>query len=267
VDTSTPIWSAMALLDAPSVVEQIHRDYLDAGAEVIITNTFRTHRSNLEKVGMGNDAARLTTLAVAIAQNAVRTSGKQAWVAGSMAPLEDSYSTAEASPREEYLRAHTEMAQNLSIAGVDLLLAETMKYINEAAAAAEAASKTGLPFGVSFICKADGNLLSGENIQDAVNEVEKHGPTFFGINCTPADTIEKVLTQLMAITRLPVAVYANPGRTEDFKTWDESEADEPTVYCHFAEAWIKKGVRLVGGCCGTQPEFISELAQSEGLAS
>src|SRR3972149_8194495 len=68
VDTGTPIWSAMALLDAPQIVEQIHRDYLDAGAEVIITNTFRTHRYNLEKLGMGDEAARLTTLAVAIAQ-------------------------------------------------------------------------------------------------------------------------------------------------------------------------------------------------------
>jgi homocysteine S-methyltransferase len=266
VDTSTPIWSAMALLDGVEVVEQIHRDYLDAGAEVIITNTFRTHRRNLEKVGMGDEAARLTSLAVAIAQKAVRDSGRNAWVAGSMAPLEDSYSTAKPSNHQEYLDAHTEMAQNLSAAGVDLLLIETMKYIREAEAAAEAASKTGRPFGVSFICKADGNLLSGEGIQDAVKEVEKHGPAFVGINCTPAAAIDRALAQLLAITKLPVAVYANPGHTEDFQHWDESDAGKPAVYCHFAEAWIRRGVRLVGGCCGTRPEHIAELAQSQLIA-
>ena len=91
VDTSSPIWSALALLDSPKLLEQIHLDYLKAGAEMLIANTFRTQRRSLEKVGMGDQAAQLTALAVSIAQGAVRKSGKQAFVAGSMAPLEDSY--------------------------------------------------------------------------------------------------------------------------------------------------------------------------------
>ena len=261
-DTSTPIWSAMALLDAPEIVEQVHRDYLDAGAEVIITNTFRTHRCNLEKLGMGDEAARLTTLAVSIAQKAMRASGRQAWVAGSMAPLEDSYSTAKPSSRQEYLRAHTEMARNLAAASVDLLLIETMKDIAEAEAAAEAASATGLPFGVSFICKPDGNLLSGEMIADAVKTVEPHGPAFFGINCTPAPTLHVALKELRAVTRLPIAVYANSGHTDDYQTWGETEATQPAAYCQFAELWIKLGAHLVGGCCGTRPEHIQAIAHA-----
>jgi S-methylmethionine-dependent homocysteine/selenocysteine methylase len=216
---------------------------------------------------MGEEAARLTTLAAAIAQKALHDSGRQAWVAGSMAPLEDSYSTTEPSLREEYLRAHIEMAQNLSAAGVDLLLIETMKYIREAEAAAEAASGTGLPFGVSFICNADGNLLSGQSIQDAVEAVEKYRPAFLGINCTPADAIDKALAQLLASTKFPVAVYANPGHTEDFQNWDESEASEPASYCRFVEGWILQGVRLVGGCCGTEPAHIAALAQSQQIGS
>ncbi|MGH2582091.1 MAG: homocysteine S-methyltransferase family protein, partial [Anaerolineales bacterium] len=182
VDTSTSIWSAVALLEAPHLVEQVHRDYLEAGAEVIITNTFRTHRHNLEKVGMGEEAARLTTLAVAIAQKAVRESGKEAFVAGSMAPLEDSYSLETPLSREQYLREHLEMARNLAAAGVDLLLIETMKDIVEAEAAAEAAQSTELPFGVSFICRPDGKLLSDETLADAVRAIEPHNPSFFGIN-------------------------------------------------------------------------------------
>src|SRR5690606_13183002 len=90
IDTGTPIWSALALLESPKLVEQVHRDYLEAGAEVIITNTFRTHRRNLEQIGLGEEAGRLTALAVGIAQAAVRASGKPAYVAGGIAPLEDS---------------------------------------------------------------------------------------------------------------------------------------------------------------------------------
>jgi homocysteine S-methyltransferase len=174
VDTSTPIWSAKALLDRPDVVEQVHRDYIDAGAEVITTNTFRTHRRNLENIGLGDQAARLTALAVEIARRAVNASGKQARVAGSISPLEDSYSTNNPSTREEYFHEHEEMARNLAVAGVDLLLIETMKYIVEAEAAAEAAGKTGLPFGVSFICKPESRMLSGESITAAAKAVEEH---------------------------------------------------------------------------------------------
>jgi homocysteine S-methyltransferase len=256
IDTSTPIWSAMALIERPQLVEQIHREYLEAGAEVIITNTFRTHRRNLDAVGMGEQAGRLTTLAVAIAQVAVRANGKPAFVAGSIAPLLDSYSNEPPLAREVYLREHSEMARNLAAAGVDLLIAETMGNIREAEAAAEAAVATGLPFGVSFICKLDGNLFSGERLAEAVKAVEPHGPAFVGVNCTAAASIAIALAELRTATDLPISVYANPSSTEDFQTWDESAAAQPAIYAAQAEEWLRLGAKLVGGCCGTTPEHI-----------
>jgi len=265
VVTSSPIWSAAALLSAPNLVEQIHRDYLQAGAEIIITNTFRTHRRSLDKVGRGDEAASLTTLAVDLAQKAVRESGKGAFVAGSMAPLEDSYSTGEPLPREVYLREHMEMARNLAAAGVDLLLIETMKDVAEAEAAAEAARATGLPFGVSFICKADGRLFSGESLAQAVQAVERYGPSFLGINCTPAPSLDKALIELRAATQLPIAVYANPGHTEDYEHWGETEATQPEAYARYAQQWLSLGAKLVGGCCGTRPEHIAAIRITEAV--
>lgn len=262
VDTSTPIWSAMALLDAPQIVEQVHRDYLEAGAEVIITNTFRTHRCNLDEVGIGHRAAELTTLAVAIAKKAVLAIGKPVFVAGSIAPLGDSYTIAEPLSRTEYLREHREMASHLADAGVNLLIAETMKGIGEASAAAEAAAATGLPFGVSFICRPDGNLLSGERVADAVKAVGAYKPAFLGINCTPAPTLHVALSQLRAASTLPIAVYANTGVTKDYQNWGASEATQPDSYCGLAQAWIAHGAHLVGGCCGTTPEHIGALHAS-----
>lgn len=264
IDTSTPIWSALALLEAPKLIEQIHREYLEAGAEVITTNTFRTHRRNLEKVGLGDEAARLTTLAAAIAQAAVRAVGKPAFVAGGISPLEDSYTMAPL-PREVYLREHQEMAQNLAAAGVDLLLLETMKEIAESEAAAEAAAATRLPFGVSFICKLDGRLFSGESLADALRAIEPHGPAFIGVNCTAAPSIGVALAELRAATKLPISVYANPSHTEDYQHWGESEAAEPAAYARLAAEWLQGGAHLVGGCCGTTPEHIAHVAALQNV--
>ena len=260
VDTNTPLWSAIALLECPELVEQIHREYLEVGAEVITTTTFRTHRRNVKQVGLGDQAARLTTLAVSIAQKAVRTSGKQAWVAGCMAPLEDSY-IANALPIETYESEHAEMANNLAAAGVDLLLVETISTIREAQAAARAAHATGLPFGVSFICKIDGRMFSGEELAAAVKAVEPHQPNFLGVNCSAAPTLHKALANLRAATALPLAVYANPSHTEDYQHWDETEAAHPEVYAQYALGWLQAGAQLVGGCCGTGPEHIAAIHQ------
>jgi homocysteine S-methyltransferase len=277
VDTSTPIWSALALLEAPRLIEQIHREYLEAGAEIITTNTFRTHRRNLERVGMGEEAGRLTALAVAIAQAAVRSyrvenakrspnpaEGRVAFVAGGISPLEDSYTMAPL-PRRVYLHEHAEMAGNLAAAGVDLLLLETMKEIAESEAAAEAAAGTKLPFGVSFICKLDGRLFSGESLAEAVRAIEPHGPVFVGVNCTAAPSIGVALAELRAATKLPISVYANPSHTEDYQHWGESEAAEPATYARLAVEWLQGGAHLVGGCCGTTPEHIAHLAALQNV--
>ena len=257
LDTSSPIWSAMALLDAPHVLEQVHRDYLEAGAELLISNTFRTHRRSLAKVGLGDEAARLTGLAVSIAQKAVRASGQAAFVAGSMGPLEDSYTPFD-QPHEEFLREHRELANNLVAAGVDLLIVETMNTVQEARAAAQAASETGLPFGVSFVCGADGRLLSGETLQAAVDAVAPFGPSFLSINCTPAPGMLTALQALRAATELPIGAYANAAHSEDFEHWEQAAA--PEGYAQLAGEWLAYGAQLVGGCCETRPEHIRAIA-------
>jgi homocysteine S-methyltransferase len=265
VDTTTPIWSAMALVNSPELVQQVHRSYIKAGAEVIITNTFRTHRRNLEAVGMGDRAAELTARAVQLARRAVDGADHPAWVAGSIAPLEDSYS-ANALPREVYLAEHSQMAHHLAAAGTDLLLIETISTIREAEAAAEAAHALDLPYGVSFICKTDGNLFSGESLADAVKAVLLHQPNFFGINCTAAPELPRALRHLRAATNLPISVYANPSHTEDYQHWGETEAADPQVYADYARLWVEGGARLIGGCCGTGPAHIAALAELQQAA-
>lgn len=267
LDSSTPIWSALALLEAPKLVEQVHREYLRAGAELLTANTFRTQRRALGKLGMGDEAARLAQLAVSIAQQAAQAEGRPAFIAGSMAPLEDCYTPERVLPDEELLPAHREIARNLAAAGVDLLLVETMNTAREAAAAARAAQESGLPFGVSFVCRDDGHLLSGESIAEAVRAVEPYNPHFLSINCTPAPTLSAALSQLRAATTKPLAAYGNNGHTEDFAGWQHTATLDPHEYASLATGWLESGARLIGGCCGTTPEHIAALKHAERMAA
>src|SRR5258707_8830056 len=112
VSTDLPLWSAGALLDAPATLRQIHRDYLLAGAEIVTANTFRTHRRSLARGGYGDSAAELTRLAVELARAAVGEGAlaPPAYVAGSLAPLEDCYSPELVPPQAECEREHAELA-------------------------------------------------------------------------------------------------------------------------------------------------------------
>jgi len=173
VSTELPLWSTRALLDAPQTLLEVHRDYVNAGAEILTANTFRTYRRNLEPAGLGDRAAKLTTQAVEIARDAANG---RAWVVGSQPPLEDCYSP-ELTPDDDALwREHAEMSRNLASAGVDGILVETQHTIREAVAATNAATETGLPLMVSFVCGNDGRLLSGESLsvrQDEFNRFLK----------------------------------------------------------------------------------------------
>ena len=115
------IWSASALISRPDLLEQIHADYVQAGAELITANTFRTHRRNLARVGLGNLARELSAKAVKLARNAAERADHPIWVAGSQAPLEDCYTPSDVPDDKALVREHREMAESLADAGADAI--------------------------------------------------------------------------------------------------------------------------------------------------
>lgn len=267
VDTSLPLWSARALLDAPEVLLQIHTDYLRAGAEIITANTFRTHRRSLAKGGLADRAAALTRQAVTLARQAVEAyPGGPRFVAGSLAPLEDCYTPELVPPQPECEREHAEMAAHLAEAGADLILVETMNTVREAAAATRAARAVGLPVLTSFVCTSDGRLFSGETVTEAVRAIAPLGGVGLLINCTPATTIHEPFRELRAALakqtshRPPVlGLYANIGHTDAIKGWESTTDVTPLEYARLAVNWLKLGANLIGGCCGTMPAHIAAL--------
>ena len=268
VNTDLPLWSARALLAAPEVLRQIHADYARAGAEIITANTFRTHRRSLAGGGLGERAAELTRQAVALARDGLREARigpGAAFVAGSLAPLEDCYSPELVPPQAACEREHSEMARHLAEAGVDLILVETMNTIREAEAAVRAARATGLPVLASFVCRSDDRLFSGERVADAVRAIAPLGAAGLLVNCTPSTSIHRPFAELRAAAaELPAnppvcGLYANIGHTDDVTGWTSTADVEPLEYAQLASGWLNAGANLIGGCCGTTPAHIAAL--------
>ncbi len=260
VDISLPLWSARAILHAPEVLMQIHLDYLLAGADIITANTFRTHRHNLVSSGMDGQATSITHKAVAIAQKSVRFSNNpSAFVAGSIAPLGDSYTPSNMLSASTLEEEHCLMSNILASSGVDLILVETMNTITEAEIATRAAISTGCPTFISLVCDRDGSLLSGESLCDAAASLVPLKPHAILLNCTSAIDVLSALQKLRKYTSLPIGAYANVGYLNKDKHWIQTKAVEPDYYAKCALSWNKAGATLIGGCCGTQPDHIATL--------
>lgn len=258
IPTTLPLWSAEALLTRPEVVRSIHEDYIRAGAEIIITDTFRTTRWAFASVGMAEKAREASLLACRLARQAIQETQPDhpVYIAGSIAPLEDCYSPELTPAQDDLLREHFSNALDLKEGGVDFLLLETMITSRETMAAVRAAQSLGLPFAASFCTDAEGRLLGGELLEDIVREVEAYDPLFIGVNCVSPDIATRTLLRLKTITRKPLSVYAQgDGIPEINQGWLFVEED----YAAHVAQWRQAGAQIIGGCCGTSPPYIARL--------
>jgi S-methylmethionine-dependent homocysteine/selenocysteine methylase len=258
-DTRLPLWSARALMDAPEVVRRIHADYADAGAEVLTANTFRTNTRALARAGLPDQVAALTRLAVTLAREGA---AGRARVAGSMAPVEDCYTPDLVPDDDALMREHAELANALAYAGCDLILVETMNTVREAAIAAAAAARTGLPVWVSFTLGGDDRLLSGETLAEAVRAIRALGPEALLVNCIPVAQVSSALGELrqaIGDSRTRIGAYANVGHVDDEVGWTLTDAVSPSAYAVAAHEWLAIGASLIGGCCGTTPAHIAAI--------
>jgi S-methylmethionine-dependent homocysteine/selenocysteine methylase len=258
-----PLWSARALLDRPELVEEIHREYAGAGAELLTANTFRTQRRTLAREGLAARAAELTRLAVELARRAARGAPQRVLVLGSQPPLEDCFRPDLVPGDDALAREHGEHAESLAGAGADAILIETMNAAREAAAAARAASGAGAAFLASFRCGSRANaarLLSGEPLARGIEAVARFGPLCVGVNCVAPAALEPCLEEL-ARSGFAFHVYPNLGQP-DPERGGAGEDLTPEAFALLARGWVEAGAAVVGGCCGTTPAHIRALARA-----
>jgi S-methylmethionine-dependent homocysteine/selenocysteine methylase len=265
VATTLPLWSAEALLTHPEVVQRIHEEYVRAGADILITDTFRTTPRAFAKVGRSAEEARnAALLACRLARRAVEyvQASRDVYVAGSIAPLEECYSPELTPPDDALEREHLQTAQLLKEGGVDFLLLETMITKRETLAAARAAKSVDMPFAVSFCTNEQGDLLGGDPLEQVVAEVERFDPLFTGVNCVSPDIATLTLRRLKGITSMPLSVYAQgEGMPRDDQGWEFDERHDSEHYMICARQWLREGAQVIGGCCGTSPVYIERVRE------
>ncbi|PZQ49074.1 MAG: hypothetical protein DI551_00020 [Micavibrio aeruginosavorus] len=263
-ETKLPLWSAGANLEAPALVTQIHADYLAAGADICVTNTFRTTPRTYEKLGnpaLARDAMKAAVDCAKAARDQFK--GRDIFIAGSFATLEDCYEPDLVPDEPALTREHEEQATWLAAEGVDFLLPETINSLREAIVMARAASNTGLPFVISFVVRENGDLFDGTPLAEAVEKTDYKGRIGVSINCRPIDTLSAALPALVKSYDGLKGIYANGiGRPDDDLGWIfEENADSIEKYLNAALSWQQAGCRVIGGCCGTTPAYVKAMAE------
>ena len=260
--------SDLWVLDNPDAVLALHDDFLQAGSDILLTDTFGSSRINLQRQGLGDRFERTNRQAVALARQAAaragRPQGNEVLVGGSMGPLGEMLQPNGTLAEADAVQAYAEQARLLAEAGVDLLVIETQFDLNEAKAAlCGAQSVTDLPVVVSFSYDRGTRSMMGVKPDQVGRELAGSGAAAIGINCGRSlDDNLQALQMLRAVTDLPIWFKPNAGlpRTADDGSmiYDVS----PEMMAAQVPQWIEAGARLVGGCCGTSPEHLRAVAQA-----
>lgn len=245
----------------PDLVVDVHCDYLKAGADVIETNTFGANRMKLRGFGLGDQVHAINREGAVIARRAVEKAGVEAYVAGAMGPLGvrvEPWGKTGVDEAEEMFR---EQAQALLDGQVDLFVLETFRDLNEIGAAIAAIRRIcDLPIVAQMTTEEDGLSLDGVKPEQFAPELIKRGANVVGVNCSvgPAPMLETV-ERISDIVDVWLSAQPNAGRPRDIEGRNLYLCS-PEYMATYARRFIAAGVRLVGGCCGTTPEHIRQIA-------
>jgi homocysteine S-methyltransferase len=263
-------WSGAAAMAHADTLRQVHADYIRAGADIVITNTFATMRYLLEAAGLGDQVRAINEAAVTAARAARddAAGGREVWIAGSISSTVLELAPDERPSLETATASFREQAEILAEGGVDLIILEMMRDVDYTGAAIDAAAATGLPVWVGFSCvtSAAGEIVMVPGIvdelpfRDVVGPAMRHGGSLVAVMHTEL----KDATPALAIAREtwsgPLGAYPHSGRFV-MPHWRFERIVSPEAYLEAAQAWVAMGVQVIGGCCGIGPDHIRLLAE------
>jgi homocysteine S-methyltransferase len=252
-------------LSDPNLILSIHEDYLQAGAEILETNTFGANRFRLTRHGLASKVAEINAAGVKLARQAVdHLQEKQAgtaYVAGSIGPLGVRLEPLGKTGLDEARAAFSEQIRALADAGVDMLIIETMPALNEAREALLAAKETAphLPVLVMVTVDDESNCLDGSSPEQAAALLTESGANAIGVNCsTGPSTVLTAIEAMRSATTLPLAAMPNAGMPRAIEGRNIYLCS-PEYMASFARKAIAAGAQIVGGCCGTTPNHIRAM--------
>jgi methionine synthase / methylenetetrahydrofolate reductase(NADPH) len=252
-------------LSEPDLVAEVHLDYVRAGADVVETNTFGANRVKLGSFGLAEKVRAVNIAGARVAKHAARD---QAYVAGAIGPLGiriEPWGKTGVDEAQDYFR---EQALALLEGGVDLFILETFRDLNEMGAAIAAVrSACDLPIVAQMAIEEHGNTLDGTPPEKFGPELVRRGAHVVGVNCSvgPAAMLETI-ERIAATTDTPLSAQPNAGKPRHIEG-RTIYLSSPEYMASYARRFSGKGVRLVGGCCGTTPEHIRQMRLAVGAGA
>ena len=244
----------------PEVVFRVHQAYIEAGAQIIETNTFGANRSKLTALGLGDQVTRINHRGTKIAREAREAAPHEVLIAGSIGPLAIAPEMREV-PRDEMLEIYREQAQALEERGVDFFILETFSNIEMLVAAIDALrSFSALPIVAELTFSDEGTTLGGTRPADAAARLAHKNVQVIGVNCTLGPQSLLPILEGFGGGRRALSAMPNvgfPTRIGDRTVYPRSS---PEYFALFAREAAAMGARIVGGCCGTTPEHVRAMA-------
>ena len=247
----------------PEAVFRVHQAYIEAGAQIIETNTFGANRFKLAPLGLGEEVQRLNSRGVKIAREAREAAAREVLIGGSIGPLGLGVQARHPEP-EEIVSFFLEQAQALEERGVDLFILETFTYIEEILHAIDAIrSFSGLPIIAQLTYAEEGTAYGDLHPSEAAAQLKNKDVQVIGANCTLGpQSLLPIIRELTSVDDLRVSAMPNAGfpkREGDRIVYPKSS---PEYFALFAREAAAAGVRILGGCCGTTPAHIRAMAEA-----
>jgi homocysteine S-methyltransferase len=249
------VWSTKINYLHPEVVVNIHKDYINAGADIITTNTFRTNISAMSKSGFRSNQEYVKQ-AVKLAKDAVEK--LPVFIAGSNAPAEDCYQVSRKLSKKELKINHYNHIDLLYDNEVHFILNETQSHFDEIKIISHHCAKNKIPFVVSLYITNFSQILSGENVRDVVDFIWEHEPLAIGINCVSFNTFKAVSSHI-DLNR-PWGFYLNCGSGKPQDKIIKTGVDAKS-YSKQVSNYISKTPSFIGACCGSTPEHIKAIRE------
>ncbi len=246
------MWMSLANIENPEIVFQIHKDYINAGSDIVTTNTFRTNPAVTK--GFKLDNKSLVRKSVEIAKEAV--GDLPVFVAGSNAPAEDCYQVSRTLSHKELEYNHHKHISLLYENGVDFILNETQSHFDEIKIICKYCYKNDIPYIISIFLENTDNILSKDKLLDVIKYISNYEPIAIGFNCIQPKLFFKLIPTLNLT--LNWGTYLNLGSgnytNEKIETFISSDEYKKSV-----KKVLKNNPSFVGACCGSTPEHIKEI--------
>ncbi len=261
-------WSATANLEQSDVLEQIHVDYIAAGARIVTANTFSSSRPMLEAAGYWDRVYDVNRAAIETVQRARDRAGVEGVaVAGSLSHWTEGYGSMPSASVQELTDTFGEMASIMSQEGVDLILLEMMYLPQRIELAVTAALETGLPVwaGLSARQSEGGSLLSfaqGQDIpfEEILQVANRPGVAAVGVMHTGSPIVSDAIETIRKSFDGPTSAYPDSG-TFKMPNWQFDDSLTPESLADYGKQWIEEGINGIGGCCGLSPAHIEAVAR------